>query len=558
MLSSLHIENIAVIKNADIDFTEGFNVITGQTGAGKSMLIDSINLVMGARAEREMIRTGETGASVDALFTNCPEKCLSVLRDYGLPCDGGEISIHKELYTDGKTVTKVNGRSVSVSALREICAHLVNIHGQHDNQLLLNPENHIEFLDQYANNRELLEKYKVDYSAYISALNKLKKTEIDDKDKARRMDMLEYRIKEIDSAKLKPGEDTALDDTKKKIKSYEKINRAVSVVYMALYENEKGITAMSLIDKASAAISTLSDVLPESDAVVSRLVDIKEELASITEKVDSLSHDMKGNADDILTKIESRLALIDKLKSKYGETIDEILSYRDSLREEYDALANSENIYKELSSECGRLKDIAAKSAIELSKARACAAESLSKKITEVLSYLDMPAARFSVDILPADDLTKDGCDEVEFIFSANAGEPMLPLAKIASGGELARVMLAIKSVLTEKDDGMLLIFDEIDTGISGKTSVKIGRKLKELSLRSQVMCVTHSAQIASGANTHFLIYKSEDNDRTFCHVKALEREERISEIARIIGGETITETVLATAKELLNESEEC
>ncbi len=556
MLTSLHIENIAVIKSADVDFTRGFNVITGQTGAGKSMLIDSINLVMGGRAERDIIRTGENSATVDALFSDCSEACVDVMKNYGLPCDSGEVSIHKELYTDGKTVTKVNGRSVSVSALREICSHLVNIHGQHDNQTLLKPENHVDFLDSFADDTELFEKYRADFSAYCDACARLKECEIDDKEKLRRTEMLSFQINEIDSAKLKAGEETALEETKRKIKSYEKINKCVSVVYMALYENEKGITASTLIDKAQAAVSSLSDLLDDSDDILSKLIDIKEELALITEKVGALSHDIKGDPDELLTKIESRLALIDKLKRKYGESVEEILEYRDNLKREYDLLSESDNIAAELEKECDRLKSTAARSAISLSEVRAKAAQSLGKKISEELVYLDMPSAKFTVQINPSDDLTKNGCDEVEFFFSANTGEPMLPLARIASGGELARVMLAIKSVLTEKDEGMLLIFDEIDTGISGKTSLKIGKKLKELSRRAQVMCVTHSAQIASVANTHFLIYKSEKDNRTYCHVKALSGDERISEIARIIGGERITDTVRATAKELIEQAE--
>ncbi|MBQ8696581.1 MAG: DNA repair protein RecN [Clostridia bacterium] len=551
MLISIHIENIAVIKSIDVDFTEGFNVLTGQTGAGKSIIIDAINLILGARADRDLIRSGEERALVSAVFAasdNVKARCEQL----GILCED-ELMVSREVSIDGKSVARINGRSVSATVLREITSGLVTIHGQHDSQDLLRDELHIVFLDDYAECAGLKTEYAEKFARYSAAKDSLDAFLTNSKEKARKTELLSYQLQDIESARLKDGEEEKLTETKKKLKNYEKINKSTSVVYRALCENDKGVTACSLIDRAVTAVESLSDVLPDAAETAARLEECRSLLTDIAHRVDSVSVDISADPDTLLTKIESRLAQIDKLKAKYGSTIKEILEYRDSLRSELDALENSEERLTALKAELDECMAEVMKVGKRLSEVRRSAAAVLEEKICEQLAYLDMTKVRFCVKFDTRDEPAPDGIDQVEFLISANAGEEPPPLAKVASGGELSRVMLALKCVFAEIDTVSLMIFDEIDTGISGKTSVKIGKKLRELSSSYQVMCVTHSAQIASLARNHLLISKEEQDGRVYCHVTALDSEGRINEISRIIGGEVITDTIIATAKELLS-----
>ncbi|MCI8590617.1 MAG: DNA repair protein RecN [Clostridiales bacterium] len=554
MLLSLHIENIAVIKELDIDFSSGFNVLTGETGAGKSIIIDSINLIMGARADKEFIRAGEEKAIVSAVFVQNDHRVLEQLQAYGLPHDTDEVMIYKELCSDGRTMTKINGRTVSVSALREIAKYLVTIHGQHDNQSLLKSETHILYLDAFAGLQTQKEEYQSAYTQYMALKDKINKSRIDEQEKQRQIDVIRYQLSDIDAAKLKVGEEEALIETKKKIKDLDKINRSTSIVYKALYENDKGVAAVLLIDKAEAALAAVKDHIEHSDELIDALTDIRASLEDIAYKVHAQAVSITGDPESMLTKIESRLAHIEKLQKKYGTTIAEILTYRESLQQRLDDLLGAEAQGEEMEKALLKIQNEAMRLAKSLSAQRAKAAKTLQEKIMDELAYLDMNKARFEAALRPKEALGPDGLDEVEFLIATNIGEGMHPLSKIASGGELSRIMLGIKCVLASTDAVSLLIFDEIDTGISGRTSLKIGHKLKQLANDYQVICVTHSAQIASVAHAHYLISKEEREGRMYGHVKQLDMAGRADEIARIIGGAAITPAVLATAKELLKQ----
>lgn len=556
MLSSLHIENIAVIKCIDIDFSRGFNVLTGETGAGKSIIIDSINLIMGARADNDLIRSGEERAYVSALFSGVDERTGARCAECGIACDDGELMLSRELTKDGKSVAKINGRTVPVSVLREIATALVTIHGQHDNQSLLKAESHLFFLDAFADTAALFDEYTRCYAEYISAKGELEKCLTDEKEKARRAELIAYQLEDIEGAKLKAGEEEKLAETKKKIKNLGKINKNTGIVYRALYENDKGITACSLIDRAYSAIEALGDAIDDGQALLSSLDECRSTLANIAARADALTLDLNGDPDVILTKIESRLAQIDKIKRKYGADIEEVFAYRDSLREQLDRIENAAEYEEQLRAALDSAYARTLTAGKALTKKRRESAAILEKKICEQLAYLDMNSVRFCVDFDALAEPTATGIDGVEFLISANAGEDAHSLAKVASGGELARVMLAMKCVLAEADGIDLMIFDEVDTGISGKTSLKIGKKLRELSSGAQVMCVTHSAQIASLAASHLKISKHEHEGRVYCQVHPLSYEGRVEEISRIIGGETITPTIIASAEELLRDAQ--
>lgn len=556
MLLSLHIENIAVIKELDIDFSNGFNVLTGETGAGKSIIIDSINLIMGARADKDIIRSGEAKAVVSAVFVQDDARVAELLDAYGLPCDSDEVMIYKELCTDGKTLTKINGRTASVSALREIAKYLVTIHGQHDNQSLLKSEAHILYLDAFAGLENLKNQYEQAYGQYVSLKGQLAKSQMDEQEKQRKIDLLQYQINDIDAAKLKEGEEEALTKTKKKIKDLDKINRCTSIVFKALCENEKGITAVSLIDKAIAALSAVSDRIEDSAQVIENLTEVNLSLTDIAHRVNAQTIELTGDPETMLTKIETRLALIEKLQKKYGTTIKDILEYRSNLQQQLDQISGAQDEIEKLKRSLSAAEGTAMQLAKTLSLKRAGAAKALEEKITAELAYLEMAKVRFKVDISDRQELGPEGFDQVEFLISTNVGEDLHPLSKIASGGELSRIMLGIKCILAAADRVELLIFDEVDTGISGRTSLKIGYKLKQLAQDFQVICVTHSAQIASVAQAHYRISKEEEAGRVVCRVQQLDFEGRVTEISRIIGGEAATPAVIATAEELLKQGQ--
>ena len=554
MIRGLHIENIAVVKNLDIDLDSGFCVLTGETGAGKSIIIDSLNLLLGCRADRELIRRGENTASVSALFCDVGADVEALALELGLECEDGEISLARSITADGKSVARVNGRSVTLSVLREISSLLFNIHGQNDNGQLLNAQNHILILDRFASNKELVGEYSVLYKEILHLRMQIDMIGSDTMEKNRLREMLAFQIDDIDSAKLRAGEEESLLEEEKRLLSFERVNKSISLVKRAISGSEKGAGASYMADRAAAALLTIADAFPEAEALSSRLQSIKYELDDIAESAEALCD--IGNEDPTarLDKIGARLEVISRLKRKYGQSVAQILEFREDAARRLDEIENSDAIIEELSVKLCEKEAQARRIAAKISAARRASAEVLTQKVTESLEFLDMPKVRFEVAVADDDKLNANGTDKVEFLIATNAGEPLMPMIKIASGGELARIMLSLRSVLNDCDGMQTVIFDEIDTGISGKTSRKVGVKLHSIAKAAQVICVTHSAQIASLANTHYLISKAELDGRVQTSVKILDDEERIEEIARILGGINITEAQRAAAREMIQE----
>ncbi len=562
MLNSLHIENIAVIKSVDIDFFEGFTVLTGETGAGKSIIIDSINLICGAKPSKELIRSGEDTASVSALFSDIGERCTEALSELGItPDEDGMIYLSRTVSESGKSTAKINGRTVPVSLLRDAAKYLIGIHGQHDNMALLQADNHILYLDEFAKSDEVLAKYRESYGKLCELNKNIADLQRDDREKTQRLEFLKYHIKEIESAKLRDGEEEKLEAKRKKLQNAEKIAQLSGTVYSLLYANEKGNSAADKIKRAYRSVEALCPVIQGGDDMLSRLDFAISELEDIAEAIYSLGEEAGDDPTAELDRVEGRLEEISKLCRKYGDSVGEVLAYLDNAKGELENIEMSEERLAELTDERKKLMPIIAADAAALTKIREAAAKALGERIISELAYLDMGGVDFAVRLSPrmADgeiQYTKMGVEDVEFLISTNKGEPLKPLAKIASGGELSRIMLAIKSVLSEADSPGTLIFDEVDTGVSGKTSQKIGIKLRELAKNAecQVLSVTHSAQIGAVAKNHYLISKAENDGRVSTTVRPLEKEERIREIARIMGGINITDNLLETAREMIEE----
>ena len=550
MLRSLQIKNIAVIKSADIGMGNAFTVLTGETGAGKSIIIDSISLLMGSRAPRELIRSGESRANVSALFENVSVNTMALLDDYGIDCEDGGVLLSRTVSADGKSVARVNGQSVTQTMLREIGKTLITIHGQHDNQRLMQKSYHIRLLDAYAGIQSQLEEYREVYQRLRTVRAELEALRRDDAEKMRLRDILEYQIKEIDAARLKESEEEELSAERLRLQSIEKIKKQTDFAYRALYGSEKG-SAVLLLDKAGEALSRIAQVIPEAAELAERLEGFRYEIEDIALTAKGYADDSDGDPTARLDKIESRLDIIAKLERKYGADIAAVLAFREDAAARLDGIDNMDARVEELQDSVVSLEAEARKMAEKLRAVRIDCAKQAAERVCETLSYLDMPGVKFEIAVRPCE-LCSDGADEVEFMIAANPGEPAVPLAKTASGGELSRVMLALKCVLSENDGIDTMIFDEVDAGISGKTSRKVGVKLSELARGAQVLCVTHSAQIASLADDHLLISKSEVDGRAETDVRAIEGEDRVNEIARILGGINITETQRDAARELM------
>lgn len=550
MLQSLHIENAAVIKSADIDLEGGFMVLSGETGAGKSIIIDSINLLSGSRLSRDMIRTGEDTMLVSAVFTDCREEVVALLDSYGISCDGS-VMLMRTLSRDGKSTVKINGRTVTQALQKELCRLLINVHGQNDNQRLMQKSAQIGILDAYAENGELLEEYAKTYRALADVRERLVALDSDTAEKLRIRDMLRYQIEEIAAARLKAGEEEALEAESKRLSAMEKIHAQTHLAYRALHGSEKSATV--LLERAATALEKIGDVLPEVAEAAERLTEFRYEIEDIAETVQSYAEEDEDPTAR-LNKIESRLSMIAKLKRKYGADVSEIIAFREKAQKELDSIENADVIREDLEKECAKLEKEARALADKIHQKRKAASGKIESSVCETLVFLDMPKVRFSVSLTPLESLRHDGGDMVEFLISANTGEPPKPLERIASGGELSRIMLALKSVLSDKDGVETVIFDEVDAGISGKTSRKVGLKLREIARQIQVICVTHSAQIASLADKHFLISKEDEEGRTQTKVLELDGEGRIAEVARILGGIDVTETQRAVAREMIEE----
>lgn len=549
MLRLLKIENIAVIESAEIELQDGFNVLTGETGAGKSILIDSINAVLGARASKDLIRTGEKKAYISALFEDVPEKCAKKLSENGINIEDGELLIERSLSADGKSTSRINGRVVLSALVREIAPFLIDIHGQHDNQRMLNSDEHYLFLDKFAENQRQKEEYYKAYKEFCSLKKQLDNSSMSENEKEARLGLLQYQINELENADVKIGEIDELNSKSNLIRNSERVLKALSAVNSALSEEINGVNAR--LSQAYAEISALSDyenispLIERVNALQIEADDIERETANM---LSSLNFD-----PDERERVEERLQMYRSFKRKYGGTEEEMLTFLNNAREELSAITFNDEKIEELENALYRKQEELVSLAADLTDSRRNSAVLLAERIENELSFLDMRSVRFSVEILPSQ-YTSTGCDKIQFLISANLGEEPKPLSKIASGGELSRIMLAIKNVFAEKDETDTLIFDEIDTGISGRAANKVGIKLSEIGRSHQILCVTHLAQIAAKAENHYLIEKNVSNGRTFTSVKHLDFEERKIEIARIIGGD-ITKYNLVSAEEMLQNS---
>ena len=555
MIASLHIENVAVVKSLDVEFLSGMTVLSGETGAGKSIIIDSISLLLGAKADKELIRTGEQRASVSAVFTDVGEAVENKMHELGIECDDGTVMLGRVI-TQSSSTARINGRGVTVSMLREVGGMLLGIHGQNDNQQLMEQKNHVRLIDNFLDNGEKLSAYTEEYRSITSIRARIAEIKNDAMERARLGEMLKFQINDIDAVKLKRGEEEALEELVKKLQSAEKINRACALADKAITGSEKMHGAAYLVTRAAEALESVSDAVSGATELSKRLWDVSYELEDIAQCAKDINDFGDGDVSARLDKAQSRLNVISKLKRKYGSTVEEILDFRASAAERLTAIENSDELLLELEDELKGAVERANKLAAALTSARREGARALSKRVCETLTFLDMPKVRFEVSVTPAVDFTPTGRDRVEFLIATNAGEPLAPMEKIASGGELARIMLSLKNVLNECDGLKTVIFDEIDTGISGKTSRKVGIKLKEIASTAQVLCVTHSAQIASLAHNHLRIFKTDDGERVSTSLTLLDREGRIEEISRILGGIEITETVREAAEEMIKEGE--
>ncbi len=549
MLQSIHIENIALIKNIDIELSPAFSAFTGETGAGKSIIIDSIGCLCGNKTSKELIRNGEDFAVVEGIFSGLGNTAVQRCENAGIePDEDGIVYVSRTVKSDGKGVVRINGKTVPLSVLKEIAPSLINIHGQHDNTELMNKDSHRKLLDSYGVLEKELEEYTKSYSEYCSIKKELDSINTDEGEKLRRIEMLKFQINDITALKLKEGEEEKLEDEKKRLLNIEKIARNSAVVSESLY-GQSG--AVDCIDRAVEALRNLSRISDEYIEFTDTLTDIKSSIIDIAETVSDMTGDVDGDPSRLLDKIESRLDEIQKAKRKYGSDISEVLEYLEKAKNELDDLENFDRKSEKLREQLSKAGEALKKNGNILTEKRLGVSSLLKENIEKQLQYLDMPGVKFKVQINEKP-YGRDGADDVEFFVMTNSGEGYSPLSKTASGGELSRLMLAIKSVIAEKDGIDTLIFDEVDTGISGKTSRKIGLKLGEISKVSQVLCVTHSAQICSVADTHYLVSKHTDNDRTYTTVNVLDENRRVEETARIIAGINVTETSLTAARELI------
>lgn len=548
MLDLLHIENIAVIEQADISFGNGFNVLTGETGAGKSIVIDAISAILGERTYRDVIRTGTARACVSAVFSGIPE--LAWFSENRVEYDPDELLIQREIYADGKNACRVNGRPVTVALLKKLGGQLVNIHGQHDSQQLFDEDYHLTYLDLFAKNQDLMQVYTDKYHAVTDVRHEIQRLSMDEGEKLRRVEALQYQIEEIRRAELTSGEDEALEARRKVLQNSEKLVDGLVKAVSALYGDDDRDGAAGLVSEAAHALSRIKrydDRLEELHGRVSDLMyavqDAAEELHS---KMDELAY-----SGDELEQIEARLDVIHRLRRKYGNTVDDILAYLSKAEAELNEIEFVNDRIERLSRQLVKLEEEAFRAGQVLRDSRLKAAAELQMRLQEELSALDMPRAQF-VCQFEEQPMAANGLDQMRFLMTANIGEALKPMSKVASGGELARIMLAIKNVMAEQDLVSTLIFDEVDAGVSGRAAQKVAEKLRAVSGSKQVLCVTHLPQIAAAANVHLLIQKSEIDGRTFTRVTPLDREGRKREIARIIGGAEITETTLKSAEEML------
>lgn len=552
MLRSLHIENVAVIRRLDLDFLTGFSVLTGETGAGKSIIIDSINLLLGNRVSREIIRSGESTATVSAVFEGLSSRVCDAISELGFSCEDGSIMLQRTLNREGKSQTRLNGQAITQAMQREVARLLVSIHGQSDNQKLLQKSAHADLLDAYCHPDAEKKAYVEDYEALRAVCKKLASISKDESEKLRMIEMLRFQIADIDAMKLKSGEEEGLIKERDRLLNIEKINSQVDQAYLALRGSERG-AALDQISRAQSALRNLGAILDGAEELSERLEAAASEILDIAESVLEFADDDREDPTARIDRIEERLEGIAKLKRKYGATVEDVIAFRERAAEQLSEIELSDENREKLQKEATLLEKKLCASAAMLTEKRRNGSREITRLVSDSLEFLDMPKVRFDVRIDPCEP-TADGADDIEFLIATNQGEPLLPLIRIASGGELSRIMLALRSVINDRDGADTVIFDEVDTGVSGKTARKVGIKLKAISKGAQVLCVTHSAQIASLADSHYLIRKSEQEGRVQTSVTLLDDKARIDEIARILGGIEVTEAQRIAAKEMLEE----
>lgn len=550
MLSELYIENLAVIEKATIDFSDKLNVFTGETGAGKSILINGINAILGQRVTKDIVRTGTDKAVISALFTDIGDNVLQVLDELGISAEDGQLFLTREIRSDGGSVARVNSRAVNVSVLKAIGETLVTIHGQHDNQILMAPERHIEILDSYAESEALIEDYHSSFRELQSIAKKINKIKTEQSKKEFRMAELADIVEEINALNIHEGEDKEIEAELNISKNAVAISEALYMAKQLLSGDDDTDGAVEMTQRASQSVEGYTDIMTEISPIYDRLSSAAIEMEDISEEIGSLldSLDIDPKRYDYLNQRSDELRRIMK---KYGPELDDVLTTLENSQNELDELSGAEQSLDELNKEKERLLAEVSKKAKALSGHRKKAGERFVSQVTEELEFLNMPKVKLVVQ-QKTGKLTINGMDSIEFLISANLGEEPKPIAKIASGGELSRIMLALKNVIAEKDDIHTLIFDEIDTGVSGRAAQKIGIKLKSVSKNQQVLCVTHLSQLAVMADNHLLIEKQTRDGRTFTSVHKLDFEQRKREIARIMVGENITDTALMNAEEML------
>lgn len=552
MLKTLVIENIAVIKKAQIEFTSGLNVLTGETGAGKSIVVDSINAILGERTSRELVRAGSDNAFVNAYFEDINDDVKLKLNEYDIPVEeDGSLLLSRKISAGGKSVCRVNGLPVTVGILKDIGTHLVNIHGQHDSQALLNPDFHYKFVDAYADCDELLAEYKESFKSFLNIRRQLKSLTSDADERDKQSEILDYQIKELRDADIKVGEWEELKHRKSVILNSQAILNALNTLLGAVNGDDENQGIQSVLSSSDKEITALLDADTQLKPIIEKLDSAEDLLESIKDLISDKMESLDFQPDE-LDKIEERLDILYTFSNKYGETEQDMLYYLADAERKRALFDNSEQDLERLNAEYDSSLEKTQSLALKLSEVRRKAAEKLGDEICSQLEFLDMPGVKF-VTQFSKGNLSSVGVDKIEFLIRTNPGEEPKPLAKIASGGELSRIMLAIKSIIAKSDSIATLIFDEIDTGVSGKASRKIGLKLKEVGKNAQVICVTHSAQIASAADSHFLIKKEYTDNAAFTQIMPLDFEGRKYELARIMGGLNVTESLLKSAEEMLD-----
>lgn len=554
MLSLLKIENIAVIESAEIEFSAGFNVLSGETGAGKSIVLDSINAVLGYRTSRELIRTGATEARVIAVFSNINGRTKEKLDELSLPQSPDDSLLISRVIGADRNICRVNNAPTNVTALRELGAELISIHGQQDNRDLLDNETHISYIDAMANTSPLLEKLSVKFKELTDIKTSIKRLSGDKAEKARKADILTYQIDELEKAEINPGEWENLKNRRTELQNFESIQESFSAVYSALSGGESYSGAVEMLSGAFRELSSISTVSQDAEKLSSRLGDIYYELEDISETVRDMISD-EGFSQAELEDLENRLDLLYKLSKKYGSTEEEILEFLENAKKELDDITFSDEKLDKLKTEYEKIHGECMEVAEEISRKRKSTAKVFAEQVCEELRFLDMPSVEFLIEFKEAP-LTENGIDFAEFLISANVGEIPKPIAKIASGGELSRIMLALKTVTADKDKIETMVFDEIDAGVSGRAALKVAQKLKQVSKGKQVLCVTHLAQLMSYADMHFLIQKAVRDGKTYTNVSPLDFEGRKMEIARITSGGKITQMQLQNAEEMIKNSE--